>query len=286
MLHFAARVLPDGKRIAFSELYVSKDIWIFDPARGIEDRASFEGQNAFPLWSRDGSRMAFRSDRSGPLAIYIANTSNLREVKQLTSGPLDVPSSWTPDGKELAFTRGFSATGGNTDIYVVSVDDPKSLRPIIATSASESFPEFSPDGKWIAYCSDESGKNALYVQPYPGPGPRVTITGEGTPTEPAWSRSSKDELFYRWGTRMMSVKFKVSGSEFIPEKPVLLFQQPFLGAGTTVRATYDVAPDGTFLLNQAIPDLTEERSRKIFPQTLRVILNWNAEVRRLLDLEH
>jgi WD40 repeat protein len=286
MLHFAARVLPDGKRIAFSGLHLKKDIWLFDPTRvGNEDVATYEGQNAFPIWSPDSSRMAFRSDRTGPLAIYLASASSLRDAKQLTPGPLDVPSSWTPDGKELAFTRGFSATGGNTDIYVVSVDDPKSVRPILATSATESFPEFSPDGKWLAYCSDENGgRNTLYVQPYPGPGPRVTITSEGNPTEPAWSRvKNSNELFFRSGQRVMSVKFKVVGSEFIPENAVMLFQQPSLGAGTTVRATYDVAPDGRFLLNQPIADLTPDRLRKIFPSTLRLILNWDEEVRRLLD---
>src|SRR5262249_39595266 len=143
----------------------------------------------------------------------------------------------THDGKELAFTRGFSATGGNTDIYVVSVDQPKNVRAVVATNAAESFPEFSPDGKWLAYTSDESGRFTLYVQPYPGPGTRVTVTSEGSPAEPAWSKSS-NELFYRSAQRVLSVPYKVSGGEFIPEKPVVLFQHPILGGGTTVRASY------------------------------------------------
>jgi Tol biopolymer transport system component len=281
MFRFAARVLPDGKRIAFSELHLNKDIWIFDPTRGTEDRATYEGQNAFPIWSPDGSHMAFRSDRSGPLGIYLTKGTNSRDVVQLTPGPLDVPSSWTPDGKELAFTRGFSAIGGNTDIYVVSVDQPKDVRAIVATSATESFPEFSPDGKWLAYCSNESGRSTLYVQPYPGPGTRVTVTSEGAPAEPMWSKNS-NELFYRSGQRILSVRFKMSGTEFIPEKPVMLFQQPALGSGTTVRATYDVAPDGRFLLNLPMADAAEERIRKIFPTTLRLILNWTDETKRLL----
>jgi serine/threonine-protein kinase len=281
MFRFAARVLPDGKRVAYSELHLNKDIWIFDPTRGTEDRATYEGQNAFPIWSPDGSRMAFRSDRAGPLGIYMTQAANSREVVQLTPGPMDVPSSWTADGKELAFTRGFSATGGNTDIYVVSVDRPNEARAVVATDATESFPEFSPDGKWLAYCSDESGRNTLYVQPYPGPGSRVTVTGEGPPAEPLWSKNSS-ELFYRAGQRVFSVRFKASGTDFIPEKPVLLFEQPFLGAGTTVRATYDIAPDGRFLLNQAIPEGLEARTRAIFPATLRIILNWTEETKRLL----
>src|SRR5688572_1993514 len=281
MTRFAARVLPDGKRLAFSELHLNKDIWVFDPARGTEDRATFEGQNAFPIWSPDGSHFAFRSDRAGPQQIYLGDVNNIRNVKQLTPGPFDVPSAWTPDGKELIFTRGFSATGGNTDIYVVSIDRPNEVRAVVATNATEAFPEFSPDGKWLAYCSDESGRNTLYVQPYPGPGPRVTVTSEGPPVEHAWSKNSS-ELFYRAGPRMYSVSFKVSGTEFIPDKPALLFFQPSLGAGTTVRATYDVAPDGRFLLNQPLPEVSEERNRRIFPSTLRVILNWSEETKRLL----
>jgi serine/threonine protein kinase len=275
MTRFAARVMPDGKRVALSELHLNKDIWIIDPARATQDRATFEGQNAFPIWSPDGSRMAFRSDRAGPLAIYVTSAANPREAVQLTPGPLDVPSSWTPDGKELAFTRGFSATGGNTDIYVVSVDQPKDPRAILATSANESFPEFSPDGKWLAYVSNESGRNTLYVQPYPGPGPRVTITGEG-PSEPAWSKNSS-ELFFRQGRSILSVRFKVAGTEFIPDNPVKLFEQPPFGAGTTVRATYDVAPDGRFLLNLSIPESAGERAQKIFPSRLRLVLNWMDE---------
>jgi len=281
MFRFAARVLPDGKRVAYSELHLNKDIWIFDPARGTEDRATFEGQNAFPIWSPDGTRMVFRSDRTGPLAMYLAQGSNLRDVVQLTPGPMDVPSSWSADGKEIAFTRGFSATGGNTDIYVVSVAEPHTVRAVVATPATESFPEFSPDGKWLAYTSDESGRPTVYVQPYPGPGPRVTVTSEGAPAEPAWSKNS-NEIFYRLGARFFSVRFKVVGTEFIPEKPVLLFEQPLLGAGTTVRATYDVAPDGRFLLNQSIPEFLAERNLKIFPSTLRLILNWDLETERLL----
>ena len=78
------------------------------------------------------------------------------------------------------------------------------------TNATESFPEFSTDGKWLAYTSDESGRNTLYVQPYPGPGPRVTIASEGPAVEPAWSKNS-NELFYRSGPRIMSLRYKVSG---------------------------------------------------------------------------
>lgn len=274
MSRWAARILPDGKRIAFSELYVNKDIWTFDTVRGTEDRSGFEGQNAFPIWSPDGKLLAFRSDRSGALRVYLKGIDS-RDAIPLTpgSGQLEVPSSWSPDSKELAITQG-------SDIFVVSIDQPGKLRPILTTSALERFPEFSPDGKWLAYCSNETGRYELYVQPYPGPGKRVTITRDGA-QQPAWSKNS-NELFYQNGSRMMSVRFKVSGDEFIPEEPVMLFDQPSLGGGTTVRATYDVSPDGRFLLNQPIPEPADERNKKIFPSTIRIVLNWGEEVRRLL----
>ena len=282
MSRLAPRVSPDGKQIAFNENHMNKDIWVFDPARGTEDRATYEGQNTFPIWSPDGSRLAFRSDRSGPLRIYVTKGLGSRDVIELTPGPIDVPSSWTPDGKELAFTRGSAASGGNSDIYVVPIDQPSNSRPVVATNASETYPEFSPDGKWLAYCSNETGRSVLYVQPYPGEGKRVTITTDGNVVEPMWSRNS-NELFYRVGQTLMSVRFKVSGTEFIPEKPVMLFQHALLVGGTSVRPNYDVAPDGRFLFVIATEeDSAGERARKIFPSTLRLVLNWTDEVQRLL----
>jgi serine/threonine-protein kinase len=286
MYRFGARVLPDDVRIASSEVYENKDIWLFDASRGIEDRATFEGQNAFPIWAADGIRFAFRSDRAGPQQIYIGSVNDIRNVKPLTSGPFDVPSSWTPDGKELVFTRGVSALGGNTDIYSVSIDAPDKVRTIVATSADERFPELSPDGKWLAYVSDEAETSALYVQPYPGPGPRVTAATRAQ--EPAWSKNS-NELFYRGPAEqgqppaLMSLPYTVANGSFVPGTPVALFRQTTLGGGTTVRATYDVSRNGRFLFNQGIPEVAAERVQKIYPSSLRFIMNWTQEVQRLLQ---
>ena len=280
MFRFGPRVLPDGVRIASSELYINKDIWTFDSARGTEDRATYEGQNAFPIFAPTGSHFAFRSDRAGPQQIFLSDGVNLRDVKRLTAGPFDVPSAWTPDGKELLFTRGYTSIGGNTDIFAVSVDQPDTPRPVVATAADERYPELSPDGKWLAYTSNDSGRPELYVQPYSGAGPRVTLTSGGA-VDPAWSKKG-NELFYRAGPQMMAIPFTVSAGAFVPGKPVMLFRQGALGGGTTVRATYDVSPDGRFLFNQATPDAAAERNRKIFPSSLRFVLNWTEELRQPL----
>jgi hypothetical protein len=129
--------------------------------------------------------------------------------------------------------------------------------------------------------SDDSGRPGIYVQPYPGPGPRVTITSGGA-LDPAWSKNSS-ELFYRVGPEIVAVPFTVSAGTFVPGKPVTLFSQASLGGGTTVRANYDVAPDGRFLLNQVMTEAGQERNRRIFPSTLRFVLNWAQEVQQLLD---
>ena len=279
MFRFAARVLPDGVRIASSELYVKKEIWTFNSATGTEEPATNEGQNAFPIFSPSGTHFAFRSDRAGPQQIFLSDGVT-RDVKRLTPGPFDVPSTWTPDGKELLFTRGFTSLGGNTDIYAVSIDHPDKVRPVLATPNDERFPELSRDGKWLAYISGDTGGPELYVQPYPGPGRRVPITSGGA-LDPAWSKTG-NELFYRVGTQMMAVPFAVSAGTFVPGKPVLLFTHFSLGSGTTVRATYDVTADGRFLLNQPKADAAAERDLKIFPPSLRFMLNWTDEVRRLL----
>ena len=268
---------PDGSAVVFI-------IWIFDSARGTEDRATFEGQNAFPIWAPNGTRFAFRSDRAGPQQIFLSDVANPQNVTRLTSGPFDVPSAWTPDGKELLFTRGFSSLGGNTDIYAVSVGQPDKPWPILATPADERYPELSPDGKWLAYTSNESGQDLLYVRPYPGPGPRVTITS-GFATNPAWSKKTKELFFHTGvnGNQMMAVPFTVSGGSFAPGKPVPLFRHPSLGSGTTVRQSYDVSADGRFLLDLYLDKAADdERNRKMFPTPLRVVLNWTQEVSRLL----
>jgi serine/threonine-protein kinase len=148
----------------------------------------------------------------------------------------------------------------------------------VKTSYSGTYPDISPDGKWLAYCSDDRGNREVYVQPYPGPGKAVPISNNGG-SEPAWSREGT-ELFFTNQQKMMSVRFKISNGEFIPETPIPLFDLPLIIATTPVRS-YDVSPDGHFLMLQRIEESEEERLRKIFPSELRIVLNWRTELDRL-----
>jgi len=280
MSHLSVRLSPNGEDVLFNEYYLNADLWIYNTERGVQSRETFEGQNAFPIWTPDGAAITFRSDRSGPSAIYHKKL-NSPDVTQLTSGPNDTPNSWSPDGQELAFVRSRPA-GSNTannvsNIFILSMNKPNEARPLQTSQFDESHPEFSPDGKWIAYDSTVSGSQEVYVQGYPLPGERVQISTDGG-SEPAWSRDGK-ELFYLSRSRMMSVHFKIDGGKLIPEKPVALFAGVI--ARTNARA-YDVAPDGRFLMPKAETEQTEVRLRKIFPSTLRIVLNWTDELQRIV----
>jgi serine/threonine-protein kinase len=277
MSHGSVRISADGKRLAVTEYYVERALWVYDTARETQERQTSDGQSSDGVWSPDGSRLVFRSNSSGPMRLY-SKSINSPDVVPLTPGPMDYSGAFTLDGKELIFVHGEAGTTSQTyDLHVVSMDQPNKPRPLLNTKFSETHPALSIDGKWLAYCSDESGRNEVYVQPYPELGRRITIsTGGGV--EPVFSRDGK-ELFYRQGQTFMSVLFKISGTDFVPEKPAVLFTGTFLG--TTPTRMYDVAPDGRFLMIQPIPEKTLGRNARIFPPTLRVILNWAQEVESL-----
>jgi hypothetical protein len=272
-----ARISPDESRILFNEYSVNADVWSYDRQRGGEARHTSDGQNAFPIWSPDGSRIAFRSDRTGPARIYVARLNSL-DAQPITAGPLDVPGSWTAKTQELAFVR--TEADGNTDIYVVSVDQPDRVRAVVATKAAESYPEFSPDGTWLAYVSSSEGRPGnVFVQPYPGPGDPIMISTDGA-SEPAWSRDGS-EIFYRSGQAMFSVRVHVSGNRLVPAKPVELFRSAPGVFGSAIGSRhYDVTRDGRFLMRRTVPESAKSRNQAIYPTTLRVILNWTDEFRR------
>ena len=268
LAQLTARISPDGTRLLLNEYSINADLWTYDLVRGGQIKHTSEGQNAFGIWSPDGSRIAFRSDRSGPGGIYV-KSANSPEVTMLTSGALDTPSSWKAENQEIAFVRADLASSQN-DIYVLSVDQPKSERPVVATRFDEIDPQFSPNGLWLAYCSNESGRREVYVRPYSGAGDPVLISTEGG-CEPAWSHDGT-EVFYRFGQDMMSVRVTEAGARLTPARPVRLFTGGY--ATATNSRGYDVAKDGRFLMRRVIAEGLAERNRRLHPPTLRMILNW------------
>jgi serine/threonine-protein kinase len=267
------RLAPDGRRIAVE---VSGQTWIYDSARDTLTRLTFAGaQNDGPAWSPDGTRVAVRSSREGtPGGIFwqMADGSGGDERLSTPVEVADLPQSFSPDGQLLTFSRPDPKT--QRDIWIQSVKDPKQRSLFLGTPATEGASRFSPDGRWIAYVSDESGRPEIYVQPYPGPGGKWQISTDGG-IEPVWNSNGR-ELFYRIGNRMMAVPV-TSQPTFSAGRPTMLFEGEYLASIFPLAGiTYDVTRDGQrFLMvkEQAAP-----------PARINVVVNWFEELKRLVPI--
>jgi eukaryotic-like serine/threonine-protein kinase len=263
------RLSPDGRRVAMAIAEQETQIWLYDLSREALTRFTFEGNtNLIPVWTPDGKRIAFQSNREGPSNVFwqLADGSGGQE-RLTTSEYLQGPTSWSPDGQLMAFTEINPTTG--YDIWVLRMDDRKA-QPFLQTPFLESAPRFSSDGRWLAYVSDESGHREIYVQPYPGPGGKWQISTEGG-TEPVWNPNGR-ELFYRSGNKMMAVNIATQPG-FAAGKPRMLFEGHYVPTPATL-SDYDVSPDGQrFLLLK--PSEQEEETTQI-----NVVLNWFEELKQ------
>ncbi|MCH8267337.1 MAG: serine/threonine-protein kinase [Acidobacteria bacterium] len=274
---------PDGQRLAVTIPGLPPDVWVYDIARHTLIRLTFEGDNRLPIWTPDGKRVTFRSNRAGgPWNLFWKSADGSGTAERLaTSERTQTPSSWSPDGRLLAFydrifTGGTSTTEG--DIWVLPLEgDPSTSsgragkpQPFLQTQFYEAAPMFSPDGRRLAYVSNESGKNEVYVQPFPGPGGKRQISTDGG-AEPVWARNGR-ELFYRNGSQMMAVEIATEPT-FSAGLPRLLFEGNFQPSAASL-ANYDVTPDGQrfVMIQEGAPDSP--------PPQINVVLNWFEELKR------
>lgn len=283
------RVAADGSKVAVAiESETGTDIWVHDLQRGTRTRVTGGGSNRFPIWNGRGTQLAFQAAASpGRFSLFsrdagggaepvplLGAASDSAALQAGTAGLLPgsmprpgsanphVPVSWSADGRHLAFAE--RKPGAQRDIWVLSLDGETS--PFVLTPFDEWSPAFSPNGEWLAYVSNESGRNEVYVQPYPGPGGKWLISTDGG-TEPAWSHDGK-ELFYRRDGQMFAVTVQTTPT-FSVSRPRLLFDGPF--ETTDASRNYDVLPDGRFLMVRgALVDV---------PQRLYVALDWLDQLR-------
>ena len=233
------RFSPDGRRIAVS---FDDDIWTYDMASATLTRLTTVGRNDRPEWTPDGRRVLFRSSRDGNDDLWWqeADGSGVAErLLQLPDGPQEGIIS--PDGKWLVLRT----AGLNTkrDIYYRAMNGDTTLHPIATSEFEELMPRMSPDGKWIAYISDESGSNEVYVRGFPGPSGKVRVSIDGG-SEPVWSPDG-GKIYYRRARDLI-----VAMVQTRPAFSVVDHKKVFEGTYMTsaIHANYDLSPDGKRLL--------------------------------------
>jgi Tol biopolymer transport system component len=229
---------------------------------------TFEGNsNLDPVWTADGKRVAFGSGNPRNLFWQSADGSDKPE-RLTTSGSIQVPDSWSLEGQVLAFH--VAQSGRHRELWVLPLRDRKP-QPFLQSSFNVGGSRFSPDGRWLAYVSDESGRSEIYVQPYPGPGGKRQISADGG-REPVWNRNGR-EMFYRNGNKMWAVDVATQPS-FSVGKPRLLFEGNYLPSpGGSIA--YDVSPDGQRFLM-----LKSAEQAGAVPTQINVVLNWFEELKQ------
>jgi serine/threonine-protein kinase len=262
------RLSPDARLVAVQVEGISNDVWLWDTAREALTRLTFEGSSSQPTWSSDGRTVTFAAVRGNRRGLFMKAVDGSRREEPLSTIASAVPHSWSPDGKLLAFHQMSRTTG--RDIWLLPREGDRMPQLLLGTPHDERVAVFSPDGKWLAYLSDESGREEVYVQAFPSSDGRWQISTDGG-SEPVWARSGR-ELFYRRGNTLMSVDIS-TGPTFLPGTPKRLFEGRFV---TNVgRANYDVSADGKqFLMIEAIG--SESRTTQ-----LNVVLEWFDELRQV-----
>jgi eukaryotic-like serine/threonine-protein kinase len=257
---------PDGRQAAIEIQSDTTHVWIYDLPRGTLTRLTTEGSSQVPIWTPDGKRIAYRATREGFRNVFWRAADGSGAEERLTTGETQqTPDSWSPDGKLLAFDQGSPTTGSDIWILRVEGDPAKPGKPLAfhRTPFDETSPVFSPNGRWAAYRSNESGRFEVYVQPFPGPGAKWQISTDGG-SRPRWAHNGS-EMFYVNGAKLMAVAVSTS-STFSAGKPRLIFEGRF--------EAYDVSPDGQrFLIVQAVePELPATQ--------INVVLNWFDELKQ------
>jgi len=255
------KLSPDGKRIALQIQAETYDIWVLDLTRDSLTRLSFGKDDGSPVWSPDGKRIAFSSSQGGSDAVYLRSFDGSGSEERLTSGPSDDsrPRTFSPDGRLVVFEK---TLNGVPEIWAVPLEKGSSARPLLQGPFHHIGGWLSPDGRWLAYSSNESGSREIYVTAFPGPGGKWQISTDGG-TSARWSPDGR-EIFYAKDKKVMRVAITTS-PDFSASRPELLFEGDY--------EDWDVSRDGkSFLM---LKDETAESA----PKHLNLVLNWFEELK-------
>jgi Tol biopolymer transport system component len=258
----------DDRRVAFYRgVEGNVDVWLLDAIRGVASRFTTDAaDDVFPVWSPDGGRLVFSSNRSGVHQLYQKSVGGGSEASLLATAQPATATDWSHDGRFLLFSEQDRKQG--FDIWALPMAGGGKPFPVVQTEFEEQYGQFSPDGRWIAYQSDESGRTEVYVQPFPGPGSKLTVSTNGG-SQVRWRRDGKELFYIALDGRLMAVPVtSASGGQLDIGAPAVLFA-PKIGSAVQqgdYRYQYMVTADGQRFLVNTVSDAPS------LPITL--ILNW------------
>ncbi len=267
------RLSPDGQRIAHNAAGKETQIWVYDIARGTNSQLTREGYANCPIWALDGKRLLFSWVKSVASNIFWQPYDGSLPIERLTTSEYAQSSgSLSPDGKTVAIVE---YRPGTTESDIAMLDlGTRHVATFLNSQFNEQYPEFSPDGRWIAYASDESMRIEVYVQDFPGRNRKIQVSSEGG-NSPLWARNGK-QLFYRWQDQFWVVDVQ-TGLSFSASKPRLLFEKSGYRATSPIRS-YDLSLDSQRFL------MVKLEERKPTPVTkITLVQNWFEELKRLVS---
>jgi serine/threonine-protein kinase len=286
-LYGVARLSPDGTRVALDIRSPATDIWVWDLARETLTPLNLDpAVDLAPVWTQDSRKIIWSSSRGGGNPnVYFQSADGTGAVERLTTNErAQFATGVTPDGSRFILFSPSAASGigalAAVDIFTAALDGRgQPPVPLLQSSAQKLAGEISPEGHWLAYQSDESGRHEVFVRPFPNvDSGRWQVSTEGG-TRPAWSRKG-DELFYLDGNdKLTAVRFQTSGTTFIPGKPARVLNERYV-AGSTTRGydlrSYDVSADGQRFL--MLKETAGASTAAPLP-TMTVVMNWVEELK-------
>jgi eukaryotic-like serine/threonine-protein kinase len=276
------RISPDGRLAAVGNTDANgPNIWVVD-LTGTHSirRLTYGGRNRNPVWSPDGRRIAFQSDREGDAGIFAQQADGSGTADRLTRADATaahVPESWSPDGQELLFT---AIKGSEFSLWSLSLADKKTHAFGNVRSTKPVNAAFSPDGRWVAYGTDEGGTDAVYVQPFPPTGAKYQISSGDVGHHALWSRDGK-QLFYIPGPTRFSGVTVATLQGFAFSAPVPVPRGFSIGNAQTNPRNHDVAADGRFL--GVVPG--GQTASTPLPSQLEIVLNWFEELKQRVPVK-
>jgi Tol biopolymer transport system component len=266
------RLSPDGHKVAASVGDVSAgtlDIWIYDLDRGVKTRFTFDpADDDDPTWSPDGSTIVFDSARKGSYNLYQKPANGAHPEELLYEDKATkYPTSWSADGKYVLFDRSDPQGKTKTDLWVLPMFGDRKPFPFLETEFNEHLGEFSPDGKWVTYVSNESGREEVYAVAFPKPGGRFQISGNGG-SNPKWRADGKELFYLDSGNKLVAVPIAPHGDSLEIGAPQSLFQTRVWSRGYFLSS----ASDGKRFLIVENPELNASN--------LNLVLNWDAALEK------